>query len=263
MNKIRRMVVIGALAVACGALSFASPLTVTYQASFGPQTTDFSGATLTLPLFNATGALAGMSLTDVTLSLTVIDTVTSLSLTNNSSSTQNFQAQSYVYVDDCDGTSASATCLGKDLGVGPSVAADDQLALGQLILFNQNNITLGGTANVGNCPLSTPSSSCNSVQYATPIVKSGSATLDVGAFNLADLSAYIGPGNFTEEAETDTFTSTGGAGGNVAFNQQTNAQIYAYVTYSYAPTGTPEPATLFLMGSALVGVGLLRKRIKA
>jgi len=41
---------------------------------------------------------------------------------------------------------------------------------------------------------------------------------------------------------------------------------YAEVVYDYTPavvSGTPEPATMFLMGSALVGIGLLRKRIKA
>ena len=47
----------------------------------------------------------------------------------------------------------------------------------------------------------------------------------------------------------------GGAGSGVSDQTVT-------ITYSYS-SAAPEPATLFLMGGALVGVGVLRKRIKS
>ncbi len=52
------------------------------------------------------------------------------------------------------------------------------------------------------------------------------------------------------------------AGGNTNDTQNTFANITGDVVYTYN-SNAPEPATLFLMGSALVGVGVLRKRFKA
>jgi hypothetical protein len=52
-------------------------------------------------------------------------------------------------------------------------------------------------------------------------------------------------------------------GGNFTPSQVTKAVASMEVTYDYTlRSSTPEPATLLLMGTALAGLGLLRKRIK-
>ncbi len=51
-------------------------------------------------------------------------------------------------------------------------------------------------------------------------------------------------------------------GGNGTLTQITTAPLNGSLVYTYVPTGAaPEPTTLFLMGSALIGVGLIRKKI--
>jgi len=60
-----------------------------------------------------------------------------------------------------------------------------------------------------------------------------------------------------------SFTGTG----TVSYSPTTTATFKAEIDYTYTvpppPSSTPEPATLVLMGTALAGIGLFRKRIKA
>ena len=66
---------------------------------------------------------------------------------------------------------------------------------------------------------------------------------------------------FTGTASTSASFSgppyNGGSGSGVA-----NEVVTVVYNYSAPFTGAPEPTTMFLMGSALVGCGLLRKRMK-
>jgi len=48
---------------------------------------------------------------------------------------------------------------------------------------------------------------------------------------------------------------------NLTIVATTTYSAQAEVTYEYTvPSGTPEPGTMVLLGSALVGLGVIRKR---
>jgi hypothetical protein len=78
----------------------------------------------------------------------------------------------------------------------------------------------------------------------------------------AILSEFTGTGTFNLTAKSLTGTTITNTGGNTTATQNTFANVTGDVIYTYN-SNAPEPATLFLMGSALVGVGVLRKRFKA
>jgi PEP-CTERM motif len=71
---------------------------------------------------------------------------------------------------------------------------------------------------------------------------------------LHDLTFYL---------STATQTDTSVTGGNLSTIYNTSVTEQVEVTYDYIMTSSaPEPGTLALFGGALVGIGLLRKRIK-
>jgi len=78
----------------------------------------------------------------------------------------------------------------------------------------------------------------------------------------AILAEFTGTGMETLHTNTLTGTTITNTGGNTIATQNTFANVTGDVIYTYT-SGAPEPATLFLMGSALVGVGVLRKRFKS
>ncbi|HEX4136972.1 MAG TPA: choice-of-anchor E domain-containing protein [Bryobacteraceae bacterium] len=87
--------------------------------------------------------------------------------------------------------------------------------------------------------------------------------------SLTVLNEFSNPGGGTVDLTADTFTQTNlsNTGGNTNSNQVTNASLTGTVTYTYQAAlqespSTPEPATLAMMGGALLGLGLLRKRLR-
>ena len=250
MTTLRRILSIGVLAAAYVGISAAG--TITYTATPVTNNTDF-GSTFTLQDFN----LVGQTLTGVTLTFTGSLTTTQLILQNQANTSVASGFQTFAY--------SSTATLGAVLG---SDSADPGLDLSALtdsfVIKNTGTIGLGGGGanTVVNCsPVNVPSASCNTVNYAgLANIVNGPASANTTDGNVSD---YIGTGTFTIGANTVSFNGFSGGGNNIQVNQTTTGTLDVAVTYTYQPTASPEPATLFLMGSALVGVGILRKRMKA
>jgi hypothetical protein len=244
MKYVRRILTVGALALMYVGVSAAD--TVQFTSSFGPSATDFTH-TFTLSDFDPTlGTLTG-----VEIDLSASETISALGLAN----TGNIVESNFSVV----ATSAIKTS-------NNTAVAADNVSIFTLNDFDSSILFPGGVtlgdSSLPACPLATPSAACSSVSFTPPAPVSGTNSVTDTS---AAIVGYIGLGTFSIDGITKAFSSFSGGGGNIALNQSTNATLSATVIYTYtaANTTTPEPATLFLMGSALVGVGLLRKRIKS
>ncbi len=238
MSTLRTMIKTTAMMVVASGISNAA--VISYNASQGPQLTDFT-INLVLPKFDSSiGTLTG-----ATIRFTAGNTVASLNLTNTSQANQTFK-----YVSDADFLLTGNT------------AGDGTLTTTDLMM---NNFTTGGFITLGPsgsgvCPAATPSAACNSVSYTPAPV-----TANTGDVAVNILASYIGSGGatFTLSGFTSTSTTFTGGGGNVSSAQVTNGTASAIVTYTYStPTGTPEPATMALMGTSLLGLAFLGRRKK-
>jgi hypothetical protein len=245
---------------------------ISYETSYptsGPDpNTDFN-YTLSLPLFNSSlGTLTGVEL--IIFGSESISTVT---LANLGSSSQNFTATetSTLAQNTTDPLHNSATGLNVYSGL-------------QLDVFATPSISLGpGTGSLATpaCPVASPSTSCSSVTYTAANVSPDPDTTvndpntgclqasncTTGAFITGNglnqngvLGDYIGAGTFSLAGGTLSGNTVTG-GGSVSATIISTGFMEAEVDYTYTPNGTtPEPSTMALFGGALLGLGLIGKK---
>ncbi|MEP6714133.1 MAG: choice-of-anchor E domain-containing protein [Terriglobia bacterium] len=246
MNTLRRFITTAALAFAASGLASADQI-VSYSSTFSAAT-DFTHV-FSLSKFN----LAGQTLTGVTLSFTGSEDTSGVTLQNQAGTTLANGVQTFRYI------SSSI------LDTFNNTASPDLPGQVSLPIIDTKTIVLGGAGSNSNqilCPTSTPSASCNTVGYTPPDIIGGPLTT-TAIVSAGNFGGYTGAGNFSVTGETSTFTTFSGGGGNILLNQTTAATETVTVTYSYLPTsGTPEPTTMLLFGSGLLGLGLIRKRVR-
>jgi hypothetical protein len=239
-SKINRLFAIVALAALVCIGANASTVTYNSPVDTYTQKTDFIHQ-FVLPLWNPT-LFSGQSLTSATIFFTMGVDVTNLTLANTSGTSQTF------------GINVTSGLFSLTLAVPGS--SDAMTNIGQMVLFNiaHNGATLGPSGS-GICPTGSPSSACSTVSF------NPASVLGTSTFVASDLNNYRSSGSFTITADTLSTYAFDGGGNNISALISENATQSAWVTYTYQDSGIPEPATMALLGSALVGLGVLgRKR---
>jgi hypothetical protein len=255
----KKLISIASLTLALGGSS-AFAATIGYESSLvGPSPTEVS-YTLTLPDFNpALGTLTG-----VTIYFYATETSSSFSIRNTSGAnvTANDAAQVNVSGSFANSASSADKFLGEtltifDTGIGAGLGS----------------CSTGGTPAPGTCmPITVAAGATN--QYGPITVQNTNAifglTTGTGLLGLTgvdksfgDVSNYVGGGTFALSGVTVNSNTTANDGGNFQVTQVSSATFRAEVDYTYTPPSTtPEPATMTLFGSALLGIGFFaRKRI--
>jgi len=230
---------------------------ITYSVAIGPATQDLTGTSSTgitgfhpggtVPTFDTTpsvtypGSLAGVTMSsvptnavlqsyDIDFQATVTGTFT---VTNNTMGT--FGNTAFVSVTD-------EAALG--LSSGPLFRTNDVFTMDPA---PSKTIHLTGLA----------SGASTSVTY------SSSATADTGAITTGLASVKSPNDPLALYLQSLTSSSQAGLASSHDFTYANTFSGIAYITYDYTiPSGVPEPTTMVLFGSALVGLGLLRKRVR-
>jgi hypothetical protein len=257
----KRLLVMSGVTLAFAASSMFGA-TIGYTSTLvGPTSTETTYS-LSLPDFNsALGTLTGVTLyffSNETASTFSVKNISGNSVTADISAAVNLALGFANSANSADKfLNQNLTIFDTGIAGGPgSCAAGSTPAPGTC---SQITVAGGGTNTYGPISVSNTNptfgfTTGTGVAGLTGVVKAGTVITD-----------YIGGGNFTLSGGTKNTSTFSGDGGNFQVTQVTTAKFQAEVDYTYTPASpsTPEPATMTLFGSALLGIGFMaRKRVK-
>ncbi len=235
LTKLARLLTAGLLSIGISGVAAADTI-ITKSGTFGPQSTDFSWS---LDVDQTTGPGAGYHLTDITLNILSGIYVSTLTLTNTAGQNENF------------GLSAGAL-----INITGNSASSDGIGDSDFIVFSRT-IALGPSGS-GVCPPGLPSHSCNVLSYA-PRNLNDDYLFSIASANWGN---YLGNGVITLTGNVAAYSAFNGGDNNIGLALTETGSVTATVTYDFAPDaapGAPEPGTVVLLGSALLGVGTFRR----
>ena len=202
--------------------------TETVSTTIGPTLTNFSGQTGTVAQFDPTLG----TLTQVIITLSGGGT-TDINVTANvaGNPTSFSQLATSVAMQLTDPTDGSISLIASELGGVPGLGAYTPLVVVNGTPYDSGVLSMSGSP--------------------------------VNQTLTSSLTSFIGLGTVTFDLAALATTSTTSSGGNFTAGQVTDASGGVTVEYDYnpPPTGTPEPGTLTLFGTGLLGLaGLVRRK---